>query len=94
MKLVGFEWDDGNRHKRHGVSVAEIEALFASSPPIAPDPHHSEQEDRFIAVGRTRQGRAVFVAFTLRGADRQLVRPISARFMHRKESEAYDQEGA
>ena len=96
MKLVGFDWDDGNRAKckRHGVSIADIEALFDTSPRVTPDVRHSDREERFIAVGRTRRGRAIFVAFTLRGPDRRFVRPISARFMHEKERKAHDQEGA
>ena len=30
MQVAGFDWDDGNREKcrKHGVSLAEIEALF------------------------------------------------------------------
>lgn len=62
-------------------------------PRIAPDLEHSAVEDRFIAVGRNHDGRPMFVAFTLRrvGA-RTLVRPISARYMHRKEIEAYEKE--
>lgn len=93
MKISAFDWDDGNRAKcaKHGVSVAEIEALFRSGPRVAPDPIHSLAEDRLIAVGRTAQGRGVFVAFTLREkAGRLLIRPVSARYMHRKEIEAYE----
>jgi hypothetical protein len=31
LQVSGFDWDDGNRAKcqKHGVSIAEIEALFA-----------------------------------------------------------------
>lgn len=38
-------------------------------------------------------GRHIFVVFTLRdrGADR-LIRPISARYMHRKEIEHYEEQ--
>lgn len=95
MMFIGFDWDDGNRVKceRHGVSIEDVETVFGTSPRIAPDLRHSDREDRFIAIGRARQGRAIFVAFTLRGSSRQLIRPISARFMHRRESDAYDQEG-
>jgi uncharacterized DUF497 family protein len=88
-----FDRDEGNRAKctKHGVSVAEIEALFASGPRVAPDVAHSASEDRLIAVGRTNDGRALFIAFTLRkrGAH-SLIRPISARYMHKKEADAYE----
>lgn len=88
----GFEWDEGNREQciRHGVSIAEIEAVFANQPGVAPDPKHADVEARFIAVGRGLTERPVFVAFTFRtvfGVRR--VRPISARYMHDKELARY-----
>jgi uncharacterized DUF497 family protein len=52
-----------------------------------PDPKHSAAEQRFIAVGRTDAGRAVFVAFCWRGAR---LRPISARPMHAREVARYE----
>jgi len=68
LQVQGFDWDGGNRAKcqKHGVSVAEIEALFMNAPRIAPDPKHSDDEDRLIAVGRTSAGLPMFVAFTIR----------------------------
>ena len=96
MKLMvaGFDWDDGNYTKcqKHGVSIAEIEALFRGAPLVAPAPRRTAAEDRMIAVGRTAEGRPLFVAFTLRtGARGRLIRAISARFMHAKEIRAYEQ---
>src|SRR5271170_2943057 len=97
LRVEGFDWDDGNRAKcqKHGVSIAEIEALFRGDLRIAPDPKHSYHEDRMIAVGRTESGRPVFVAFAIRtqGA-RRLVRPVSARYMHREEVAAYEKESS
>jgi len=73
------------------VSIAEIEALFAREPRIAPSPKHSADEDRLIAVGRTSAGRALFVAFTMRTANgRRLIRPVTARYMHAREIAAYE----
>jgi uncharacterized DUF497 family protein len=92
-RASGFDWDEGNRAKclKHGVSVQEIEALLASDPLIAPDLKHSAVEDRLIAVGRNAVGRPLFVAFTLRTArGRTLVRPVSARYMHAQEIDAYE----
>lgn len=93
MMLSAFDWDDGNLAKcrKHGVLIAEIEAVFRNGPRIAPDPDHSDIEDRLIAVGRTAVGRPVFVAFTLRQVSGvQLVRPVRARYMHRKEADRYE----
>jgi uncharacterized DUF497 family protein len=91
----GFDWDSGNRGKcqKHGVSIAEIELLLTTSARIAPDLKHSRSEQRSLAVGRDSQGRAMFVVFTVRTKDDlKLVRPISARYMHKKESEGYEEE--
>ena len=93
--MEGFDWDGSNRAKcqKHGVSIAEIEELFANAPRFAPDLKHSADEDRVIAVGRTRTGRPVFVAFTLRvKRGRRLIRPVMARYMHGKEITAYEKE--
>jgi uncharacterized protein len=60
-------------------------------PRVAPDPKHSAEEDRLIAVGRTSAGRPLFVAFTLRTkAGRHLIRPVTARYMHAREAAAYE----
>jgi uncharacterized DUF497 family protein len=97
LRVTGFDWDGGNRAtcEKHGVSIAEIEALFRNAPRIAPDPKHSEDEDRMIAVGRTGGGRpVVFVAFTLRTKNRHLIRPVTARYMQAKEIATYEKESA
>jgi uncharacterized protein len=92
---AGFDWDEGNRAKcqKHGVSVAEIEAVFEHFHRIAPDVAHSVAETRFLAIGNGGGPRPIFVAFTLRRRGGEvLIRPISARYMHRKEIENYDEE--
>ena len=97
LDVAGFEWDAGNRGKccKHGVSIARIEASFTGDVRVAPDIAHSEEEDRLIAVGRTAEGRPMFVAFTFRETDGQLlVRPVSARYMHKKEIARYEKESS
>lgn len=91
----GFDWDRGNRAKceKHGLSVEAVESLFARPLAILPDTAHSQQEKRLKAIGRTEKGRGVFIIFTLRRKnDELLIRPISARYMHKKEIEAYEKE--
>lgn len=91
--VAGFEWDRGNREKcqKHGLAVAEIEAAFLRPIAILPDPAHSLGEERFKAIGTTGEGRYVFIVFTLRDRDGEtLIRPISARPMHRKEVDHYE----
>lgn len=95
LKIAGFDWDDGNRHKcqKHGVSCELIEELF--SRPIALEPDPSAIEARIRAIGRAGNGRLVFLVFTLRERDSAtFVRPISARYMHKKERQAYEEETA
>jgi hypothetical protein len=91
----GFDWDRGNRSKceKHGLTIAVIEDLFTRPIAILPDAAHSEQENRFRAIGATEKGRRVFLIFTLRRKnDEMLIRPISARYMHKKEVESYEKE--
>jgi uncharacterized DUF497 family protein len=93
--VAGFDWDEGNLAKcqKHGVSVAEIEAVFEHFHRIAPDFAHSIAETRFLAIGSGGGPRPIFVAFTLRRRGGEaLIRPISARYMHRKEIANYDEE--
>jgi uncharacterized DUF497 family protein len=95
MEFSGFDWDRGNRTKckKHGVSVAEIESLFHHPLMVAPDLAHSSEEERFKAIGTTEAGRHVFVAFALRRRGHgMLIRPVSARYMHRKEVAHYEKE--
>jgi uncharacterized DUF497 family protein len=94
-RIAGFDWDEGNRHKcqKHGVSIEEIESVFARAPSFASDAH-SRTEARVRAVGIASSGRHVFVVFTIRErAGQRLIRPISARYMHRREIERYEESG-
>lgn len=93
--VAGFDWDEGNRQKcqKHGLSIEAIEEAFASGIVIFPDEGHSQAERRFRGVGKTDGGRSVLIAFTLRPcAEGVLIRPISARYMHKKEVETYEEE--
>lgn len=91
MAIAGFDWDEGNWPKcgQHGVSRQEIEEVLMGTPAVMADPH--PEEPRMRAIGKTVTGRYVFLVFVPRqidGATR--LRPISARYMHRKEIERYE----
>ncbi len=97
MQVAGFDWDAGNRSKcqKHGVSPAAIEGVFRGSIAVFPDPLHSKSEERFKAIGRTDEGRGIFVVFTFRTRrGKRLIRPIGARYMHPKEIDHYEKETA
>ena len=96
IAFSGFAWDNANHSKcqEHGVSSAEVEHVLAHAATlIVPDLKNSRAEPRFLGIGRTKAGRYAFVVFTPRQTGAGiLMRPISARYMHRKEIKKYEQE--
>jgi len=91
-RIVGFEWNAGNRGKNliHDVSDGEAEQVSFSHPLLVlEDARHSARESRYHALGLTLDGRRLHVTFTLRDAGCR-IRVISARDMHRKERAIYD----
>jgi uncharacterized protein len=92
--IRGFDWDRGNREKcqKHGLSIEDIESIFARPVLILPDKENAQGERRLKAIGTTTAGRHAFIVFTWRdeqGGSGPL-RPISARSMRRKVVEAYE----
>ena len=85
-----FEWDARkaavNRTK-HGVSFEEAETVFGDPDALdGPDLRHSDEESRFLRLGR----RVLIVAYTVRRRDHgETIRIISARRASRKERAAY-----
>ena len=60
---------------------------------MLPDAAHSRAEERHWAIGETASGRSVFVVFTIRErGGKRFIRPVSARYMHRKEVKRYEEE--
>jgi uncharacterized protein len=86
--LIGIEVTEPSAR-----STGFPESLFARPLAIIPSAADSREEGRFCAVGQTGNGRRVFLVFTLRRkGDKHLIRPISARYMHKKEIESYEKE--
>jgi len=88
-----FEWDAekaASNLKKHGVSFKEAATAFGDpfSATIA-DPDHSEDEDRYVLLGQTYQGRLVVVVHTDR---EETVRIISARLASGRERKSHEQE--
>ncbi len=97
MKLLpeplNFLWDDGNidkNLKKHKVTTQEAEVLFSNEPFTAryDARHGGAKEARYQALGKSRSGRKLFVAFTIR---LNSVRVISIRDMTEREEKAYEQ---
>ncbi len=89
--ITGFEWDEGNSTKsetKHAVTRTEVEEVFVNAPLVVrEDITHSKAEARWHALGCTNIGRLLHVTFTVR---KNLLRPISARPMNRKERAIYE----
>ncbi len=96
LNIEGFDWGEGNLEKcqKHGVSISEIESIFTDEKlTVLYDEKHSHEEERLIAVGQTKEKRNVLIIFTIRKRNKeQLIRPISARYMHQKEVKYYEEE--
>jgi uncharacterized protein len=91
VHLSGFDWDEANWRRselKHGVAVAEAEEVLLNDPICQVDTRHSDREQRYVALGRTNEGRGLFVSFTVR---RGRARVISARPMSRRERTLYEQ---
>jgi uncharacterized protein len=93
LKIIGFDWDDGNDRKndKHGVSKSEAEQCLFNMPLlIADDQAHSlPSEARYHALGKTDASRVLFITFTLRQSETR-IRVISARSANRKEKVSYE----
>ncbi|MBS1515052.1 MAG: BrnT family toxin [Bacteroidetes bacterium] len=89
-EITGFDWNAGNSLKnflKHRVSNTESEEIFNNKPLIIfEDKFHSENEDRYLALGKTNDERKLSVSFTLR---LKKIRIISARDMSKKERVLY-----
>ncbi|AQX30815.1 BrnT family toxin [Bartonella schoenbuchensis] len=93
IKICGINWDEGNWPKcaKHGVSKKEIEYLFSGYGRLVIKDDPDVREERFRAIGKSYNERYIFLVFTFRTMNNKLfVRPISARYMHQKEIDFYE----
>lgn len=85
-----FHWDKGNidKNKKHNVENNEVEEpFFDRKRVIFKDILHSEKEDRFILIGKTKKKRLLYMVFTMRG---KKVRIISSRDVNKREVQMYE----
>ncbi len=88
---MDFEWDEDKADsnlRKHGVEFSEAMTVFAD--PLALtgyDPDHSDDEDRFITMGQSTEGRLLIVSHTDRD---EKIRIISAREANRRERKDYE----
>lgn len=88
---VSFEWDEYNKIKnlsKHKVDYKECEEIFTNRPlKTYKDIKHSQNENRFVALGITNNSRSLYLVFIIRN---NRIRIISARDMSRKERNFYE----
>jgi uncharacterized DUF497 family protein len=88
---MDFEWDDAKaaaNEQKHGVPFTEAMTAFAD--PLALtgyDPDHSDDEDRYLTMGLSADGRLLVVSHTDRG---EKIRIISARAASPAERRDYE----
>lgn len=91
MKL-SFEWDEEKAKanlKKHRVGFDEATTVFADPLSITiHDPDHSTDEQRYIDIGSSDQGRVLVVIYAERGSN---IRIISCRKAIRSERKLYEE---
>ena len=91
MDLV-FEWNETKADlnlKRHKVSFDEAKTVYYDPFLLTfPDPFHSDEEDRYLNLGRSYMGQILVVIHTQRD---EAIRIISARKATRSEQRAYEE---
>ena len=92
MELT-FEWDEEKARRneaKHGVTFEEAKTIFNDPFAITiPDPDHSDEEDRWLDIGLSAQGRLLVVWYTERG---KRMRIIGSRKTTKAEERTYAHE--
>jgi hypothetical protein len=91
-EIIEFEWDEGNEQKnwiKHNVSAKEAEEPFLTEEQLIIEDirHSAKHEKRYILIGESKQGRMLFIVYTIRN---EKIRIISARDTDRKEVLLYE----
>jgi uncharacterized protein len=89
---MNFDWDENKASSnlsKHGVSFEEAKTVFNDLLYVDfYDPDHSDNEERYLIIGESNQGRLLIISYT---ESRDLIRLISAREVTRSEREAYEE---
>ena len=86
-----FEWDKDKERRnirKHAISFDEAVTVFYD--PLSAtfaDPDHSIEEDRFITVGYSSQGRLFIISYTERGDAIRIISARPATMLERKRHE-------
>jgi len=87
-----FDWDRNKNLaniNKHGISFKEAASVFQDKQSIEiDDEEHSQEEDRFIIIGKSRRLRIMVVCHCYREND-TIIRIISAREANNEEARLY-----
>jgi hypothetical protein len=89
-----FEWDGqkaASNAAKHGVTFPEAMTVFGDPLELViADPHHSEDEFRFLSMGQSALGRLLVVAYTERGGRTRIIYARAATPRERRQYESTD----
>ena len=92
MEYISFEWDKTKSIKneeKHGVSFKEAQSVFYDESAVEFfDDTHSDDEDRFLLLGRSNNFRILMICHCVRENESK-IRIISARKATKNELEFY-----
>jgi uncharacterized protein len=92
MKYIHFDWDESKNKlniSKHKISFDEAKSVFYDPHArIINDPEHSQNEDRFILLGLSKNLNLLLVCHCYRSSD-EIIRIISARKATKTESSQY-----
>ena len=88
-----FEWDEEKaitNLRKHRVSFEEARTVFGDPLSLTfSDPEHSDEEHRYIDIGRSSEGRILVVVYTERRS--KMIRLISSRRATHWEKKIYEE---
>ena len=94
--MLDFDWDESKstaNKRKHGVSFDEAQTVFFDDDALEySDPDHSDEESRFLLLGRSIRLRLLIVCHCFRRSD-AVIRIISARKATPPERRAYSRRG-
>ncbi len=90
-QLIVWDPEKARRNKeKHGVDFQEAATVFRDPLlMVLPDLEHSQEEDRWIALGRSTRQLLLVVAHT---EDERTIRIVSARMAEPRERRRYEQQ--
>jgi len=91
-----FEWDPikaKDNLRKHGVSFDRAAEVFIDPLAVSiPDEEHSDEEERWVTLGKDRRGSVLVLSHTFQEASAEefIIRIISARKATRREIRQYE----